>query len=140
MVESLLNHFCVFFRDNRMEFGWIEAVHKNKLIVVPQKGKNQYLPVNRIAFSWRGEKLANNPNQAHELPEQHLKTAFHFMQNLELETIHSLLDEVREYNIDEIASDFLDNPKDYGIETGIALQTAQKFFAATAEHSNALTE
>ena len=50
-----------------MEYGWIEAVHKNKLIVVPQKGKNQFLPENRIAFSWRGEKLAYNANQAHEL-------------------------------------------------------------------------
>ena len=38
------------------------------------------------------------------------------------------------------SKNFLDNPKDYGIETGIALQTAQKFFAATAEQSNALTE
>ena len=62
-----------------MEFGWIEAVHKNKLIVVPQKGKNQFLPSNRIAFSWRGEKLSYNANQAHELLEQHLKTAFNFM-------------------------------------------------------------
>ena len=50
-----------------MEFGWIEAVHKNKLIVVPQKGKKQFLPANRIAFSWRGEKLAYNANQAYEL-------------------------------------------------------------------------
>ena len=72
MLESLLYHLCVFFRDNRMEFGWIEAVHKNKLIVVPQKGKNQFLPENRIAFSWRGEKLAYNANQAHELSLIHI--------------------------------------------------------------------
>ena len=100
MLESLLYHLCVFFRDNRIEYGWIEAVHKNKLIVVPQKGKNQFLPANRIAFSWRGEKLAYNANEAHELLGQHLKTAFNFMKKLELETIHSLLDEVREYTID----------------------------------------
>ena len=95
MLESLLHQFCVFFRDNRMEYGWIEAVQKNKLIIVPQKGKNLLLPSNRIAFSWRGEKLAYNVNQAQDLLEQHLKTAFHFMKKLELETIHSLLDEVR---------------------------------------------
>ena len=95
-----------------MEYGWIEAVQKNKLIVVPQKGKNQFLPLNRIAFSWGCEKLSYNVNQAHELLEQHLKTAFHFMKKIELETIHSLLDEVREYSIDEIAADFLDDSKD----------------------------
>ena len=100
MLKSLLHHFCVFFRDNRMEYGWIEAVHKNKFIVVPQKGKNQYLTSNRIAFSWRGEKLDYDETQGLELLEKHLKTASHFMKKLELEIIHSLLDEVREYTID----------------------------------------
>ena len=112
MYEPQPHHFCVFFRDNRMEYGWIEAVHKKKIIVVPQKGKNQFLPFNRIAYSWRGEKMASNENQGREILEQHLKTAFDFMKNLELETIHSLLDEFREYTIDEIAADFLDDPED----------------------------
>ena len=112
MLESLRHNFCVFFRDNRIEYGWIEDVHKDKFIVVPQKGKNQILPLNRIAFSWRGEKLTYNSKQSHELLKQHLKTAFLFMKKLELETIHCLLDEVREYSIDEIAMDFLDDPLD----------------------------
>ena len=94
MLESLLYHFCVFFRDNQIEYGWIEAINKNKLIVVPQKGKNQFLTANRIAFSWRGEKLPNNLNQARELLELHLKKSFHFTKELELGTIHSLLDEI----------------------------------------------
>ena len=128
MLESLLYHLCVFFRDNRIEYGWIEAIHKNKLIVVPQKGKNQFLPANRIAFSWRGEKLSYNANQAHELLEQHLKTAFHFMKKLELETIHSLLDEVREYTIDEIAADFLDDPKDSVCKLGLFVALREDAF------------
>ena len=128
MLESLLYHLCVFFRDNRIEYGWIEAIHKNKLIVVPQKGKNQFLPENRIAFSWRGEKLAYNANQAHELLEQHLKTSFHFMKKLELETIHSLLDEVREYTIDEIAADFLDDPKDSVCKLGLFVALREDVF------------
>jgi len=111
-----------------MEFGWIEAVHKNKLIVVPQRGKNQFLPANRIAFSWRGEKLAYNASQANKLLEQHLKTAFHFMKKLELETIHSLLDEVREYTIDEIAADFLDNPKDSVCKLGLFIALREDLF------------
>ena len=128
MLESLLYHLCVFFRDNRMEYGWIEAVHKNKLIVVPQKGKNQFLPANRIAFSWRGEKLTYNANQAHELLEQHLKTAFLFINKLELETIHSLLDEVREYTIDEIAANFLDDPKNSVCKLGLFVALREDVF------------
>ena len=119
MLESLLHHFCVFFRDNRMEYGWIEAVHKNKFIVVPQKGKNQYLTSNRIAFSWRGEKLPDNAIQGHELLKEHLKVAFNFIKKIELDTIHSLLNELREYTIDEIALDFLDEPKDLVSKLGL---------------------
>ena len=89
MLESLLHHFCVFFRDNRIEYGWIEAVHKNKLIVVPQNGKNQYLSPNRIAYNWRDEKLANNATQGHELLEQHLKKAFHIIKKLDPFSIQS---------------------------------------------------
>jgi len=128
MLESLLHQFCVFFRDNQMEYGWIEAVQKNKLIVVPQKGKNQFLPLNRIAFSWGCEKLSYNVNQAHELLEQHLKTAFHFMKKIELETIHSLLDEVREYSIDEIAADFLDDSKDSVYKLGLFIALREDVF------------
>ena len=100
MLESLLNHFCVFFRNNRIEYGWIEAVHKNKFVVIPQKGKSQFLPASRIAFSWRGQKLAYNANQGHESLEKDLKTASNIMKKLELETIHSLMEEMKEYTID----------------------------------------
>ena len=34
MFESLVFHYCVFFRDNRMDFGWIEGIQKNKLIKI----------------------------------------------------------------------------------------------------------
>jgi len=128
MLESLLHHFCVFFRDNRKEYGWIEAVHKNKLIVVPQKGKNQILPINRIAFSWRGEKMAFDATEGHKLLEQHLKIASHLMNKLELETIHSLLDEIREYTIDEIAADFLDDPKNSINKLGLFLALREDLF------------
>ena len=107
MYEPQPHHFCVFFRDNRMEYGWIEAVKNNKITVVPQKGKKQFMPANRIAFSWRGEQLVYNATQGHELLEQHLKKAYIFMKKLELEIIHSLLEEVREYTINEIAADYV---------------------------------
>ena len=128
MLESLLNHFCVFFRDNRIEYGWIEAVHKNKFVVIPQKGKSQFLPASRIAFSWRGQKLAYNANQGHELLEQDLKTASHFMKKLELETIHSLMEEIKEYTIDEIAKDFLEDPKDSICKLGLFMALREDLF------------
>jgi len=40
-----------------MEFGWIEGIQKNKLIIVPPQGKTQFLLPNRVAYSWREKKL-----------------------------------------------------------------------------------
>ncbi len=128
MLESLLNYFCAYYRDSRLEYGWVEAIHKNKLIVVPQKGKNQYLPANRIALNWRGEKLAYNANQAHELLDQHLIIAAQFSEKLELETMHSLLNEVREYTLDEIAVDFLDDPTDSVCKLGMFMALREDSF------------
>ncbi|GIT73607.1 MAG: hypothetical protein Ct9H300mP28_34210 [Pseudomonadota bacterium] len=50
MLESLLYHFCVFFRITEGKFRWIEAVHKNKLIVVRKRVKS-VSPANRIALA-----------------------------------------------------------------------------------------
>ncbi len=66
MFESLVFHYCVFFRDNKMEYGWIEGLQKNKLIIVPLHGKKQFLAGNRIAFSWKDDKLPLNADAAHE--------------------------------------------------------------------------
>jgi len=49
-----------------MEFGWIEGIQKNKLIIVPPQGKTLFLLPNRVAYSWREKKLPFNAAQAHE--------------------------------------------------------------------------
>jgi len=94
-----------------MEFGWIEGTQKNKVIVVPINGKNQFLAENRIAFSWKDKELPLNSTMAHESLKFQINEAKQFMGTCELETMHSLLDEIREYSIDELAENFLDNPK-----------------------------
>ena len=87
MLESLINHYCVFFQDHKLDYGWIEGIQKNKLIIVPLQGKIIFLPENRVAFSWRGKKLPLNAVQAHETIGQHLKQAEQYKQAFELETM-----------------------------------------------------
>ncbi len=121
MLESLLFNYCIFFRDNRMESGWIEGIQKNKVIVVPAHGKKHFLPANRIAFSWQEKKIAENAVSAHESLELQLKQAEQFKQTFELETMHSLLEEIREYTLEELAADFLDDPNDSVCKLGLFL-------------------
>ena len=66
MLESLVSKYCIFFRDNRMEFGWIEVSQKHKALVVPLQGKKQFLPTNRILFSWKDKNLPLNSSMALE--------------------------------------------------------------------------
>ena len=104
-----------------MESGWIEGIQKNKVIVVPAHGKKHFLPANRIAFSWQEKKIAENAVSAHESLELQLKQAEQFKQTFELETMHSLLEEIREYTLEELAADFLDDPNDSVCKLGLFL-------------------
>ena len=128
MFESLVFHYCVFFRDNRMEYGWIEGIQKNKLIIVPLHGKKQFLAGNRIALSWKDDKLPLNAELAHESLVEQTKKAEQFQQSCELETIHSLLDEIKEYSLEELAVDFLDDAEDTICKLGLFLALREDSF------------
>ena len=104
-----------------MEYGWIEGIQKNKLIIVPLHGKKQFLAGNRIALSWKDDKLPLSANLAHESLLEQTKKAEQFQQNCELETIHSLLEEIKEYSLDELALDFLDDAEDTTCKLGLFL-------------------
>ena len=128
MFESLVFHYCVFFRDNRMEYGWIEGIQKNKLIIVPLHGKKQFLAANRIALSWKDDKLNLNAELAHESLLEQTKKAEQYQQSFELETIHSLLDEIKEYSLEELAFDFLNDAEDTICKLGLFLAMREDSF------------
>ena len=50
------------------------------------------------------------------------------MKKLELETIHSLMEEMKEYTIDEIAVDFLEDPKDSICKLGLFMALREDLF------------
>jgi len=104
-----------------MEYGWIEGIQKNKLIIVPLHGKKQFLAGNRIALSWKDDKLPLSADLAHEFLVEQTKKAEQFQQSCELETIHSLLDEIKEYSLEELAVDFLDDAEDTICKLGLFL-------------------
>ncbi len=128
MFESLVFHYCIFFRDNKLEYGWIEGLQKNKLIIVPLHGKKQFLAGNRIAFSWKDDKLPLNADAAHESIAEQTKKAEQFQRSCELETMHSLLDEIKEYSLEELAVDFLDDAEDTICKLGLFLALREDSF------------
>jgi len=111
-----------------MEFGWIEGSQKNKAIVVPLQGKKQFLPANRIIFSWEDKNLPLNSSMALESIAIHLKEAENFKETCEIEIMHSLLEEVREYSLDELSDNFLDDPKNSIEKLGLFMSLSEDFF------------
>jgi exoribonuclease-2 len=111
-----------------MEYGWIEGIQKNKLIIVPLHGKKQFLAGNRIAFSWKDDKLPLNADAAHESIAEQTKKAEQFQRSCELETMHSLLDEIKEYSLEELAVDFLDDAEDTICKLGLFLALREDSF------------
>ena len=111
-----------------MEYGWIEGIQKNKLIIVPLHGKKQFLAGNRIALSWKDDKLNLNAELAHESLLEQTKKAEQYQQSFELETIHSLLDEIKEYSLEELAADFLNDAEDTICKLGLFLAMREDSF------------
>ena len=128
MLKSLISNYCIFFRDNRMEFGWIEGIQKNKAIVVPIQGKKQFLPANRIIFSWKDKVIPLNSSMARESIALHIKKANDFKKTFEIQTMHSLLDDVREYSLNELSENFLDDPKNIIDKLGLFITLREDTF------------
>ena len=59
---SYVNRFCLFFRDGRIDAGWISALQKNKLAIQPLQGKVLFLAPNRLLFDWHAAGI--NPSNA----------------------------------------------------------------------------
>ena len=56
--DRLIHQYCAYRRDSRIEFGWVRALQKNKLVVQPVLGREQFLPINRILWSQPSQQIA----------------------------------------------------------------------------------
>ena len=69
-----------------------------------------------------------NADAAHESIAEQTKKAEQFQRSCELETMHSLLDEIKEYSLEELAVDFLDDAEDTICKLGLFLALREDSF------------
>ena len=50
-LETLLHTFCAFYRDGKLDIGWVKSIQKGKLIIQPTQAREQFLPLQRILWS-----------------------------------------------------------------------------------------
>jgi len=105
------HQYCLFYKNDRLQFGWIREVRKSKLVVVPVQGKEFVSSANRLEYIWRGKTLTNEKEalvHVSEKAEETIKNAEH----IDLAVIHELCDPGTSYQLQELAENFLDHPED----------------------------
>ena len=107
---SYVNRFCLFFRDGRIDAGWISALQKNKLAIQPLQGKVLFLAPNRLLYDWYAEGIT--PSNALSELQRDWDDAHQKKNEHDLETIHQLLEAGSSFTLDTIAGDFLNDPDD----------------------------
>ena len=107
---SYVNRFCLFFRDGRIDTGWISGLQKNKLAIQPLQGKVLFLAPNRLLFDWHAAGIT--PSNALSELQRDWDDAQQKKNEHDLETIHQLLEAGSSFTLDTIAGDFLNDPDD----------------------------
>ena len=107
--DRLIHHYCAYHRDSRLEFGWVRALQKNKLVVQPVLGREQFLPINRILWSQPSQQIAEGG--ALQQLTRILEEAEGLAAQIDLPTIHDLVEPGAELTLNEIAQDFLEEPE-----------------------------
>ena len=88
--DRLIHHYCAYHRDSRLEFGWVRALQKNKLVVQPVLGREQFLPTNRILWSQPSQQIAEGG--ALQQLTRILEEAEGLAAQIDLPTIHDLVE------------------------------------------------
>ena len=121
--------FCIFYKNDRLQFGWIREVRKNKPVIVPIQGKEISCSTNRLEYIWQGTIYQNEKEAIAYLAEKSKKVLAESA-GIELDVIHELCETGVPYTLEDLAENFLDNPDDGWSRVAllIKIRTDQKHF------------
>ncbi len=136
------HHFCVFYKNDRLQFGWIKEIRKNKLVVIPEQGKEFNCAPSRVEYIWKAKEFSDEKEAVAYLTEK--STWVHQeAEKLELEVIHELCEPDQAYTIDDLAENFLEDYEDGWVRVSLLFrlkneaklfqQKKNQFFARTEE-------
>lgn len=105
------NQYCLFFKNNRLSFGWIKEIRKNKLVVVPEQGKEFSCSASRVEYIWKG-KVISEEKEALTYLKSKASWSIQQSEKIELDIIHELCEPGEVFSLDELAENFLDDNQD----------------------------
>lgn len=143
------HQYCLFYKNSRLQFGWIQEVRKNKLVVIPETGKEFNCSVKQTELIWKGKEYIDSKEALAYLKNQSewVNTE---KSNIDLNVIHELCEHGIAYSIDDLAGDFLDEPENGWSKVSLLLalkeshylfqQKKEQFFARSEEDIQRIKE
>lgn len=117
--------YCLFYKNDRLQFGWIREVRKNKPVIVPVQGKEFSSSTNRLEYIWSGKIIQNEKDALAHLAEKSEETVS-MANDIELDVIHELCDTGVPYTLEELAENFLDDPEDGWLRVALLIKIKQE--------------
>lgn len=103
--------YCIFYKNDRLQFGWIREIRKNKAVVVPVQGKEFNSSTSRLEYIWPGKVIPEEKEALTYLGKKSSVT-MDSLDDIELGVIHELCEPGTPYTLEELAENFLDDPED----------------------------
>ncbi|MBT4288830.1 MAG: RNB domain-containing ribonuclease [Deltaproteobacteria bacterium] len=143
------HQYCLFYKNSKLQFGWIQEIRKNKLVVVPTQGKEFNCSPKQTEYIWNGADQTDVV-EANEYLLKQINLVEKQRQQLDISTIHELCEINHAYSIEDLASDFLDDPENGWHRVALLLeiknntllyqQKKSDFFARSPEDIEKLEE
>ena len=123
------HQFCLLYKNDRLQFGWIKESRKNKFVVIPEKGQEIICSQSRLEFVWKDKDIFEQ-KEALSFLGRKSKILMEQSANIDLDVIHELCEPGGSYTLDELADSFLDEPNDPWQKAGLffSLLTNRRFF------------
>ena len=116
----MVHHYCFFYKNATLQFGWIREVRKNRLVVVPEQGKEFHCSPKQTELIWEGKKIDNSKEAICHLSEKAVWSRREALR-YDIPTMHELCESGRGYTIEELAADFAEIPGDGWSKVGLLL-------------------
>jgi exoribonuclease II len=105
------HQYCLLYKNDRLQFGWIRESKKNRFVVVPEQGQEITCSQSRLEHVWKGQNIEEQ-KKALSFLRSRSQVLIEQSSNIELDVIHELCEPGNSYTLDELAENFLDEPND----------------------------
>ncbi len=126
-------NYCLFYKNNQIQFGLITGLQKNKLSIQPLLGQSFFASLRQTLYQWKGKNFSDASEGVRFLEEKSAST-LEAAAAIDLEVIHELLEPGEAFELSELIEDFTDDPTDPW--AGVALFLALKADSLLFQNKN----